>query len=70
MSTTNTSETELETLIVVRPHTTADLALLQRFGAIGPPAILFFDRDGQERRERRIVGLMAAEPLKTHVQRL
>lgn len=70
MSTTNISETGLEALIVVRPHTAADQALLQRFGVIGPPAILFFGVDGKERRERRVVGFMAAEAFKAHVQQL
>jgi thiol:disulfide interchange protein DsbD len=54
----------------VTANDAADQALLQRFGVIGPPAILFFDRDGQERRERRIVGFMAAEQFKAHLQQL
>lgn len=39
----------------------ADQALLQRFGIVGPPALLFFGPDGQERREHRIVGFLDAE---------
>jgi thiol:disulfide interchange protein DsbD len=54
----------------VTAHDAADRALLQRFGVIGPPAILFFGPDGQERRERRVVGFMAAEPFKSHLHRL
>ena len=46
----------------------ADQALLQRFGVIGPPAILFFGPDGQERRDRRVVGFMAAEPFNAHLR--
>ena len=42
--------------------------LLQRFGIIGPPAILFFGPDGQERRDRRVVGFMAAEPFNAHLR--
>ena len=54
----------------VTANDAADQALLQRFGVIGPPAILFFGLDGQERRERRVVGFMAAEPFKAHVRQL
>ena len=46
----------------------ADQALLQRFGVIGPPAILFFGPDGQEHRDRRVVGFMAAEPFNAHLR--
>jgi thiol:disulfide interchange protein DsbD len=35
-----------------------DKALLKRFGLIGPPAILFFGADGQERRASRVVGYL------------
>jgi len=39
-----------------------DQALLQqRFGLPGPPAIMFFDRGGEELRHLRVVGFMAAE---------
>ncbi|MBF2759106.1 MAG: protein-disulfide reductase DsbD [Ectothiorhodospiraceae bacterium AqS1] len=38
-----------------------DQALLKRFELFGPPAILFFDPDGRERRELRVVGFMSAE---------
>ncbi len=37
-----------------------DKALLKRFGLVGPPAILFFGPDGQERPEYRVVGFMEA----------
>ncbi len=35
-----------------------DKALLKHFGLFGPPAILFFDHSGQERRNQRVVGFM------------
>ncbi|MBK8752515.1 MAG: protein-disulfide reductase DsbD [Candidatus Competibacteraceae bacterium] len=54
----------------VTANDAADQALLHRFGVIGPPAILFFGVDGKERRERRVVGFMAAEAFKAHVQQL
>ena len=46
----------------------ADQALLQRFGVIGPPTLLFFGPDGQERRDQRVVGFMAAEPFNAHLR--
>jgi thiol:disulfide interchange protein DsbD len=35
--------------------------LLQRYNLIGPPATLFFGPDGQERRDKRLVGYLSAE---------
>ena len=52
----------------VTANDATDQALLQHFGVIGPPAILFFGPDSKERRERRVVGFMAAEQFKLHVQ--
>ncbi|RLA34312.1 MAG: thiol:disulfide interchange protein [Gammaproteobacteria bacterium] len=37
-----------------------DRALLKEFGLIGPPTIMFFDRDGNERRDFRVMGFMNA----------
>ena len=45
----------------VTPNDAADQALLRRFGLIGPPAILFFDRQGEEQRNLRVVGYMPPE---------
>lgn len=38
-----------------------DQALLKKFGLIGPPSIMFFDTQGQEKRPYRLVGFMDAE---------
>ena len=43
-----------------------DQALLQRFGIFGPPTIAFFV-DGQERKDYRVVGYVAAEKFAPHV---
>lgn len=43
-------------------NTAEHQALLKRFGLVGPPAILFFDPNGNERRGLRVVGFMKAEP--------
>jgi thiol:disulfide interchange protein DsbD len=52
----------LAEMVTLRADVTAnddeDRALLQRFGIVGPPAILFFGPDGRERREYRVVGFM------------
>lgn len=47
-----------------------DQALLQgHFGLPGPPAIIFYGSDGQERRNYRVVGFVPAEEFADHVQR-
>jgi len=37
-------------------------ALLQKFGLFGPPAVLFFDKKGQEIPGTRVIGVQKAEP--------
>ncbi|MEJ2593054.1 MAG: protein-disulfide reductase DsbD, partial [Candidatus Thiodiazotropha sp.] len=47
-----------------------DQALLQgHFGLPGPPAIIFYGADGQERKNFRVVGFVPAEEFIAHVQR-
>ena len=43
-----------------------DQALMKRFGLIGPPTILFFEPDGRERANYRIVGYMKSREFVTH----
>ena len=45
----------------VTANSDADKALLKRFGLFGPPGIIFFDRQGQERKNLRVVGYQPAE---------
>ena len=45
-----------------------DQALLAHFGIFGPPTIIFFGPDGQERPGRRIVGFMAAGDFASHAR--
>jgi thiol:disulfide interchange protein DsbD len=45
-----------------------DQALMQRFGILGPPSILFFDRDGVERPDYRVVGFKRADEFAPHVE--
>jgi thioredoxin:protein disulfide reductase len=45
----------------------ADQALLQRFGILGPPTIVFFGTDGMERTDYRVVGFKPADEFRVHV---
>lgn len=47
----------------------ADRALLDRFGVFGPPTIIFFAADGQQRHGYEVVGYMKASAFADHVQR-
>jgi thiol:disulfide interchange protein DsbD len=44
-----------------------DQALLQRFGILGPPTIVFFDAAGHERPEFRVVGFKKAGEFRRHI---
>jgi thiol:disulfide interchange protein DsbD len=44
-----------------------DQALLQRFGILGPPTIVFFGADGGERAAYRVVGFKPAGEFREHV---
>jgi len=44
-----------------------DTELMSSLGIYGPPAILFFDANGQEIRHRRVVGEMSGEQFAAHV---
>ena len=54
----------------VTANDAADQALMEKFGIIGPPAILFFGPDGRERREYRVVGFLNAEAFTAHLRTL
>ncbi len=45
-----------------------DKALLKRFNLIGPPSIIFYDRNGQEQRNLRLVGFMEATSFRQHAE--
>ncbi len=45
-----------------------DKALLKRFGIYGPPSIIFFGPDGEERPGYQVVGYMKAEKFAAHAQ--
>ena len=45
----------------VTANDTQDKALLRRFGLFGPPGLLFFDANGQERMTARVIGYQSAD---------
>jgi len=45
-----------------------DKVLLDRFGVFGPPTIIFFGTDGQQRHGYEVVGYMKAETFAEHVR--
>ncbi|WP_127471158.1 protein-disulfide reductase DsbD [Thiomicrorhabdus aquaedulcis] len=45
----------------VTANDAADKALMKRFGLIGPPAILFFNAQGQEQKAQRVIGFKKAD---------
>ena len=46
-----------------------DQALMKRFNIIGPPAIIFYDKQGAELKNYRVVGFMPAAEFNAHVNR-
>ena len=51
----------------VTANDAADQALMKAFGIIGPPAILFFDRQGNEMRAYRLVGYFSPDEFSAHL---
>nr|WP_089729336.1 protein-disulfide reductase DsbD [Candidatus Thiosymbion oneisti] len=66
---------ELDRFVLLRADVTAndaqDRELMQgRFGIPGPPAILFFDSEGRERRGYRVIGFKPAREFADHLRKL
>ena len=53
----------------VTPNDEQDVALYKHFGIIGPPSIMFFDKNGDERKNYRVVGFVPADKFSEHVKR-
>ncbi len=53
----------------VTPNDEKDKALYKRFSIIGPPSIMFFDTQGNELKNYRVVGFMPADQFSAHVNR-
>jgi thiol:disulfide interchange protein DsbD len=47
-----------------------DQALMRRYGVIGPPAILFFDRTGKEMEAYRLVGYFEPDEFAEHLEKV
>ena len=64
----------LEDVILLKADVTKndgqDKALLNKFNLPGPPAILFFDIDGLELKEYRIIGFLNAEKFTQHINKI
>ncbi|MEM9334396.1 MAG: protein-disulfide reductase DsbD [Pseudomonadota bacterium] len=62
----------LENTVLLQADVTAnddaDQELLGRFGVFGPPTIIFFGTDGQQRHGYEVVGFMKAEAFASHVR--
>jgi thiol:disulfide interchange protein DsbD len=56
--------------IDVTANNADDKAVLKAFGLIGPPAILFFDQAGMEKRNYRVVGFKGAEDFAAHIRKM
>jgi thiol:disulfide interchange protein DsbD len=52
----------------VTANDSIDSALMNSLGIYGPPAILFFDQNGLEIRNRRVVGEMSGEDFAAHIK--
>jgi len=56
--------------IDVTRNTREDAALLKRYGLFGPPALIFYDRSGQQQTAAQLVGFVGADTFLAHLQRL
>lgn len=62
----------MSNLVLLRADVTAnddiDTELMQKLGIVGPPAILFFGKDGKELKSYRVVGFKDADVFAAHVR--
>ncbi len=66
-------QSELDGVVLLQADVTAndeqDQALLKHFRIFGPPSIIFFGPDGDERRPYQVVGFMPADEFAAHAAR-
>lgn len=55
--------------IDVTKNTTEDRAMLRRFGLFGPPALIFYDRNGGQQRDAQLVGFVGADAFLSHLKK-
>ncbi|MFT4560703.1 MAG: thiol:disulfide interchange protein DsbD [Gammaproteobacteria bacterium] len=69
-----TVQAALANVLLLRADVTAndaaDKALLKQFELFGPPAVLFFDPQGEEIRQRRVLGFMPPADFTAHLNTL
>lgn len=53
----------------VTDNTPQQQHMLERYGIYGPPSMMFFDREGNERRNDRVIGAVGLRALLNHVHR-
>ena len=58
---TNVLKTYRLVQIDMTRNTADHQAILKQYGLFGPPAILFFDQQGQEKSSKRVIGFMKAD---------
>jgi len=67
-------QTLLSNFVLLRADVTAndeqDKALNKRFQIFGPPMVLFFDSQGKEQQDKRVVGFMPAEEFRQHLTKV
>ena len=72
--TDETVKQKLSNFILIQADVTKnsadDKALLQRFNLIGPPAILFFGPDKQERKASRVIGYQDSDTFLSGINNL
>jgi len=54
----------------VTANSDEDRALLKRFALFGPPGLVFFNTQGSELSQARVVGFLAAEAFIAHLKTL
>jgi thiol:disulfide interchange protein DsbD len=55
--------------IDVTKNTAEDAALLRRFGLFGPPALIFYDRNGRQQVDAQLAGFVGADGFLAHLKR-
>ena len=55
--------------IDVTKNSPGDAAMLRRFGLFGPPALIFYDREGHQQVDAQLVGFIGADAFLAHLKR-
>ncbi|MDR5743525.1 protein-disulfide reductase DsbD [Caballeronia sp. LZ029] len=55
--------------IDVTKNTPEDIAMLRRFGLFGPPALIFYDRNGRQQPGAQLAGFVGADAFLSHLKK-